>query len=125
MTLNEQIKADMDSVEGTGLHKFLDHLYHNALQWEDKSPKQNIYEQIKEWFNITPGIYGYPAATGIPQDEDVIVDAMLRGKTCCAAFYLKRLLSRDDAHYCKFFQKKLNLLIWATVAQVVTTKNPM
>lgn len=117
MTLNESIKLDMDSVEGTGLHKFIDHLYHNALRWEDKSPKQNIYDQIKEWFNITPGIYGHPAETVLPQDEDVFVDAMLRGKTCCAAFYLNRLLSREKAHYCKFFQKKLNLLIWATVEE--------
>ena len=48
MTIKESIHVEMDAVENTHMHWFLDKLYHNALYWEDASPRVNLLRQLSD-----------------------------------------------------------------------------
>lgn len=116
MTIAEQVKADMDAVENTHAHRFLDRLYRNAIYWTNDSPRKNLLDQLKEWFNMTVPLQGFDPES----DEHTFLDAMLRGKTCCAALYLLRILNNSKENgefneYREWFERKIQLLVWAAI----------
>lgn len=113
MTLSEQIKADMDSVENTRMHKFLTMIYEDSLTRVNNTPRKYLNLQLREWFGIQVPEDGYNE----DDQEYVFYDAMLRGRTCCATFELKKLMRLDDKSsddinkYRSFFEGRWNLRI--------------
>lgn len=113
MTLSEQIKANMDSVENTRMHKFLTMIYEASLTYVNNTPRKYLNLQLHEWFGIRVPEDGYNE----DDKEYVFYDAMLQGRTCCATFELKKLMKLDDKssdyinEYRSFFENKLNLRI--------------
>lgn len=114
MTLSEQTKVDMDSVENTRMHKFLTMIYEASLTYAaNNAPRKYLNLQLHEWFGIQVPEDGYNE----DDKEYVFYDAMLQGRTCCATFELKKLMKLDDKspdyinEYRSFFENKLNLRI--------------
>ena len=110
MTIKESISVRMDAVENTHMHWFLDKLYHNALYWEDVSPRVNLLRQLSDWFGMDTPDCGFAEDS----HEHVFVDAMLQGKTICAAAEMKEFFL-EDGHYKKHFLRTLGLYIWAAI----------
>ena len=110
MTMKESIYAKMDAVENSHMYWFLDTLYHNALYWENASPRVNLLRQLSDWFGMDVPDCGYAEDS----HEHVFVDAMLQGKTICAAAEMKEFFL-EDGHYKKHFLRKLGLYIWAAI----------
>jgi hypothetical protein len=109
MTIKQQINADMDKAEKTNLKVFLDHLYLNALTYTYSRPKTILGNSIKDWFNLD--IKGNAEGT----DENCFVDAMLQGKTTCAAHHMMKILAEPDSHRKEYLNRKIQLLIWAAI----------
>ena len=99
----------MDKAEKTNLKVFLDHLYQNALTYTYSSPKTILGDSIKDWFNL--GIEGNAEGT----DEHCFVDAMLQGKTTCAAHHMMKILAEPDSHRKEYLNRKIQLLIWSAI----------
>lgn len=108
MTIKQQINADMAMAETTNLKVFLDHLYRNALTYTYSSPKTILGDSIKDWFNLD--IEGYAEGT----DEYCFIDAMLQGKTTCAAHHMLKILAANS-HRKEYMSRKIQLLIWAAI----------
>ena len=109
MTIKQQIHADMAMAETTNLKVFLDHLYRNALTYTYSSPKTILGDSIKDWFDLD--IEGNAEGT----DEYCFVDAMLQGKTTCAAHHMLKILAEPNSHRKEYLSRKIQLLIWAAI----------
>ena len=95
--------------ETTNLKVFLDHLYRNALTYTYSSPKPILGDSIKDWFDLD--IEGNAEGT----DESCFVDAMLQGKTTCAAHHMLKILAEPNSHRKEYLSRKIQLLIWAAI----------
>lgn len=99
----------MDKAEKTNLKVFLDHLYQNALTYTYSSPKTILGDSIKDWFNLD--IKGNAEGT----DEHCFVDAMLQGKTTCAAHHMMKIFAEPDSRRKEYLNRKIQLLIWSVI----------
>ena len=99
----------MDRAETTNLKVFLDHLYQNALTYTYSSPKTILGDSIKDWFNLD--IEGNAEGT----NEYCFVDAMLQGKTTCAAHHMLKILAEPKSLREVYLNRKIQLLIWSAI----------
>ena len=108
MTLIDQIHSDMDRAEKTNLKVFLDRLYKSVVTYTYASPRTILREELKKWFDIELD------HEDKENDKFLFADAMMQGKTTCAAHHLMKLW-KEHPEETNYFCRKIQLLIWAAI----------